>query len=180
MISKKTKYSFVSLILFAMISMFVLVSYASAYAYYNGGYPSASYELDFGYSRYNSTWTDRIAAAVTSWNLTSTPVAINNNGNSSNKVYVASYSDTWYGSYTPSTNWLGNVTSFNIKLNSRTIGNDATNWNNYVESVMVHELGHSLSLGDLNSGTSIMNENRNRNTMYKPQTDDINGVNAYY
>jgi len=179
MFAKKKKYSFVSLILTAMFSIFLLVPYASAYVYYDGGYPSATYKLDFGYSRYNSTWTNRISAAVSSWNSTSTPVWITNDGTSSNKVYAANYADSWYGLYTPSTNWLGSVTSFNIKLNSRTLNADASNWDHFVESTTVHEIGHSLSL-DHNNNTSIMNSGRDRNTMYKPQTDDINGVNAYY
>ena len=47
-------------------------------------------------------------------------------------------------------------------------------------SVACHELGHLLGLNDLTSGTAVMNTNRNRLTLYTPQTDDINGVSAGY
>ena len=44
-----------------------------------------------------------------------------------------------------------------------------------------HELGHALGLDDNNSGGAvIMNVGRNRNQVFTPQTDDINGVNSIY
>lgn len=46
-------------------------------------------------------------------------------------------------------------------------------------SVGNHELGHVLGLDHTNN-PAIMNINRDRQSMYLPQTDDINGVNALY
>lgn len=43
-------------------------------------------------------------------------------------------------------------------------------------STACHELGHVLGLGHAATETCIMNGNRDRNTVYTPQTDDINGV----
>jgi hypothetical protein len=53
--------------------------------------------------------------------------------------------------------------------------------NNYKQSTIVHEFGHALSLADNPSEKqSIMRHDRNRNTIIKPQQDDIKGVKSYY
>lgn len=72
--------------------------------------------------------------------------------------------------------------SFDITLNSRTISRDATNVSNFIQSVFVHELGHSIWLRDNPPTTSpsIMSHSRDRDTMTDPQTYDINAVNAKY
>lgn len=173
------KVKFIGTLLTVVMLFLLVVPSANAYVYNKDGYPSATYDLDFGYSRYNDTWTKRIAAAVANWNVTNTPVWITHSSSSINKMYADNYADGWYGLYIPSKNASGRVTSFMIKLNARTIGADASNWDHFIESTTVHEIGHSLKL-DHTSGTAIMNPNRNRNNMYTPQTDDINGVNAYY
>ncbi len=52
---------------------------------------------------------------------------------------------------------------------------------NFRRSVAGHEWGHALGLNDENSVTNaLMNQGRNRNTIYTPQSDDINGINAQY
>lgn len=177
--SKKLILVPLSLVLSFLISMFIAIPASYAYISNNQGYYTAAYTLDMGYSRYNSTWTDRVTAAAVSWNTTASPAFIQNSASSSNKLYISSYADTWFGYY--ESYRLGGtiVDQFDIKLNSRTIGNEATNWNNFVESSTVHEMGHSLNLAH-NSVTSIMNNYRDRNTMHTPQQDDIDGVNAYY
>lgn len=74
--------------------------------------------------------------------------------------------------------FLGRATSFTIKLNRRLLVNES---DYFRQSVMVHELGHALGLGDNPpESPSIMRYDRDRNTMISPQQDDIDGVNYYY
>lgn len=164
-----------------LFSFFPVIK-VNAYEVYEYGWKSPKYDLDFGDTSYNDTWVTQIHAAVESWNATDTPVNITNKASAKNKIYAGSYNDTWYGLYSADTYWFfgTHVTSFEIKLNAITIADDAQIWNNFVRSVLVHELGHSLKLDHNSRNDSIMNSARNRNTMFTPQADDINGVNAIY
>lgn len=100
---------------------------------------------------------------------------------SQNYILASQYLDEWYGIEIPTPS-SGYITSFIIKLNTRTIADNATNFSNFAQSVLVHELGHVFWLKD-NPGTtssSIMKYSRNRNLMILPQQYDINNVNAKY
>lgn len=146
--------------------------------YYSGGMPSATFSIKPW--NYNSTWQSPLNSALASWNATSTPANITKSTSATATLTVSSTSDTWYGLYTPTGIWP--FRSFTIKLNSRTIGADATNLSNFIKSAFAHELGHSLSLGDnpTTSSSSLMKHSRNRNTLYLPQNYDVAEVNAYY
>lgn len=87
--------------------------------------------------------------------------------------------------YESSTTLYGktNYTYFGSKITSFTAMVNAGNFNmttNVSRSTANHELGHVLGLDDIYSGTAIMNSNRNRSSLYLPQTDDKNGVKAIY
>ncbi|MDE7218292.1 MAG: matrixin family metalloprotease [Oscillospiraceae bacterium] len=69
------------------------------------------------------------------------------------------------------------IASFEAKINA---GNSSISRSNVARSTANHEFGHLLGINDLSSGTAIMNTNRERSTIYIPQTDDINGVAAVY
>lgn len=125
-------------------------------------------------NNYNDTWKKPMEAAAIAWNDTPTRVLVGISSSSKNQVIAASYSDTWYGSASSA-----NPGPFTIKLNSRTINRDATNFYNFVKSTLVHEYGHIFCL-DHTSKTSIMNSSRNRNTMTNPQKFDIDEVNTVY
>lgn len=130
---------------------------------------------------YNNTWQTPMNQSISNWNSTATRVWITKSSSSANTIVAAGYSDTWYGLATQTVS--GNTTTkFQIKLNSTTISNDATNFNNFVQSVLVHELGHILWLADNPSTTSssIMKYSRDRNTLTRPQTYDINDVNTKF
>ena len=73
--------------------------------------------------------------------------------------------------------FLGTIFTFNVYLN---VGNPNISGNNVARSTANHELGHLLGLDDISYGTAIMNSNRNRSSIYLPQTDDVNGVIAAY
>ncbi|MEU6724103.1 hypothetical protein ABZ917_10365 [Nonomuraea wenchangensis] len=150
--------------------MAVIATPAAAH-YYGSGMSTPNFTIR-PYS-YNSTWQGPMDRSLSLWNATATPAYIGKSSGSSSSVTAASYSDTWYGLYTSYGSW------FQIKLNSRTISNDAVNFSNYVTSVFTHELGHALSLAH-NSLTSIMNHSRNRNSMVAPQSHDVSDVNSYY
>lgn len=55
----------------------------------------------------------------------------------------------------------------------------ATHEEIFARSVGGHELGHTLGLDHTNN-PALMNSERDRWTIYRPQTDDINGINALY
>lgn len=138
------------------------------------GSQSPSINVPWHEDSYNSTWSSPMNAAASAWNSTATRVSVGHLSSSKNKVLVASYADTWYGNTSPA-----NPGPFTIKLNSRTINNDATNFYNFVKSTMVHEYGHVFCL-DHTAKTAIMNSSRNRNTMTVPQPFDISEVNSVY
>ena len=68
------------------------------------------------------------------------------------------------------------MVEFHSKINSA----NTNITGNVYQSVAAHQLGHPYGLGDLSSGNSLMSHARNRNTIYKPQTDDINGIKRIY
>lgn len=124
---------------------------------------------------YNSTWQTPMNQSLTNWNNTYSPVSLTKSTLSGSSITAASYADTWYGYYQA----CGDTCLY-IRLNSRTIAADATNFGNFVQSVLVHEYGHALYLGHRDGEDSIMNRNRNRNTMTKPTASDAANVRSYY
>lgn len=89
-------------------------------------------------------------------------------------------SNTWYGYYYVIDRYLlvGRVTKFHIELNRNILVNESSNCK---RSVITHELGHALGLGDNPPETrSIMRYDRNRDTMFRPYPDDVRGVEAYF
>ena len=135
---------------------------------------SQSPNINVPNNNYNDNWKAPMNAAAVAWNGTPTKVTVGFSSSSKNKLLADSYSDTWYGLSTSA-----NPGPFTIKLNSRTINRDASNFYNFVKSVLVHEYGHIFCL-DHTTKVSIMNDSRNRNTMTTPQQFDINEVNSVY
>jgi hypothetical protein len=156
------------------VFMFVLTTTTMVSAETDPDWGSQSPHINVPYNNYNEAWRTPMDAAAIAWNGTPTLVTVGFLSSSSNKLLAASYSDTWYG-----TSSSANPGPFTIKLNSRTINRDATNFSNFVQSVLVHEYGHIFCL-DHTSQTSIMNDTRNRNTMTTPQQFDIDEVNSVY
>lgn len=69
-----------------------------------------------------------------------------------------------------------NIDRFDIYVNTNSSA--LSDWT-IARSVAGHELGHGLGL-DHSAQTAIMNSNRNRQQIYSPQSDDIDGANAIY
>lgn len=85
-------------------------------------------------------------------------------------------SSTYYGRMTTTYNSNKFVTKLYGELNS---GNSNMTKSNVAKSTAVHEFGHSMGIGH-NSGSSIMNSNRDRTKVYNPTQDDINGIKSIY
>jgi len=132
---------------------------------------------------FNATWQAPMERAISNWNSRPTTVFFEQLSISNNTITAGSRVYTWYGLHTA---WhrAGIITRFTIDMNSRTISQDATNFSNFVTSVFAHELGHSIWLADNPAGTtangSIMNHNRNRNTLTTPTAFDVASVNIMF
>lgn len=150
----------------------VTTSPASAEPYSGSGQATPKLPI-YPYS-YNSTWQSALDQAITNWNVTVSPVDIYKYNGAASTITAQSYADTWYGYYTSC-----GSSCFYMRLNSRTISRDATNFSNFLTSVTVHEYGHALKLGHV-SGTSIMNSSRNRNVQTNPASSDIQNVRNNY
>ncbi len=123
---------------------------------------------------YNSTWQTAINNGRYNWNSTYSPVDLTVSTIGGSTITATSYSDTWYGYYQR----CGSTCMY-IRLNSRTIARDASNVRNFITSVLVHEYGHALNLAHTTS-YSIMNYNRDRNTMTYPSSSDVSNARAAY
>jgi hypothetical protein len=105
-----------------------------------------------------------------------------------NTVITGSFAHPWFGLFTPTLNSTGlNVTRFEIRMNERTIYQHATTDSrrrNYIRSVFTHELCHALGLRDGFNGRpqgngingSIMNHDRDRNTIFRLTSFDISSI----
>ncbi|MGL5714033.1 MAG: matrixin family metalloprotease [Paraclostridium sp.] len=160
----------------SLVSIGMMTTISSAYVLYSQGSTSASISI-----KNRCSYSNVFKNSLSAWNATPTKAYIKEVVNSNTYAIDGVYGDEWYGTYTPTKlqNIIsGRATEFNIKLNRRLLVDKS---DNFRQSVLVHELGHALCLGDNPPQTqSIMRYDRNRNTMIKPQQDDINGVNAAY
>lgn len=180
-IRKNIKY--LSFVIFAFNCILYIPSISYAASPYNTyGLQNGRASVAIRVSSYNPNWATLINNSRITWN-NSANVNITQNDNSSNWIEAGDYGNDWYGRtiQTYNTN-TGYTTQFYIKINGETINQKATNVSNFVMSTMSHEFGHIFWLCDnpVTSNPSIMDYNRNRNTMTSPQQFDISNVNAKY
>lgn len=170
----------VGIILTTMLLALTTTATVLGYSFFPAGSLTTKYSVKV--CNCNSLWLSLIDNSIASWNSTPTPVNITKSSTAKNNINASNYTDTWYGYYIGYNEGISSLFYFDIKLNANTIQKKATNFNNFVQSVLVHELGHSFSLDDNPPGVTatIMYYDRDRNIMTTPQTDDINGVNDYY
>lgn len=169
----------------AMVTMLVMGVniFASNDPYLTYGSQSASINVKSYSNLYNDTWVDILNAGRSAWNTSATPVWISTSSSSVNTIEAAQYDDTWYGicsqTYNTST---GYTQKFSIKINARTISRDAVDFSNFAISTTAHEFGHVFWLCDnpTTSSSSLMKYTRDRNSMTKPQTFDVNNVTSKY
>jgi hypothetical protein len=151
--------------------------------YYSGG--GASPRFAIKPYHYNPTWQPPLNRALRVWNRTRTPARIVKRSGSRSRLIASRYRATWWGLYVPRGDRRHRY--FTIKMNARTIARDANRFSNFVTSVFAHELGHRLSLRDLDSNfdctprwDSIMSYCANRNRMIRPQRHDVRDVRRIY
>lgn len=156
-----------------------VIAVVSASAFLSYGWPNVVIPIK-PYS-YNNTWQSPMDASISNWNNAGAKITFNKDSTSNNTIIVDSYADSWLGLNT-GTHSGSQLTRFVIQLNSRTINLNATNFSNFVTSVFVHELGHSIWLADNPDTTceTIMSYYRDRNTMTQPQVYDIRNVQLKY
>ncbi len=155
------------------------VTIISEWAYLDYGWSTTTIPIQ-PYS-YNDVWQTAMDASISSWNNAGVEVTFGKDSSCDNTVIAAYLDADWYGNITCYPN-ESELESFDISLNSRRISEDTTNTSNFIQSVFVHELGHTIWLRD-NPPTgldSIMYHFRDRDTMTEPQDYDINAVNAKY
>lgn len=154
---------------------------AFGYSLITNGYYKSSIDLKFD-SDLSSMYRTTISDSISEWNSKSiSPVNFYTKLDSNNAVYEYLTIGTGiYGVYIPrgvSGNPKHSSTGFHIAFSKAMCEGFNKTWKTR-QSVGVHELGHATGLGDLQSGSCIMNQNRNRESIYIPKTDDVNGVKA--
>ena len=117
--------------------------------------------------------------AMYDWNHAQDHFTYDYSSNSDNTLdYVNIASSTLYGNiqvnYNSST---GIINYFKANINK---GNSKIHYQNRARSAASHELGHSLGLAHSSNSSAIMYKHRNRSSIYKPQTDDLNGITEIY
>jgi hypothetical protein len=147
--------------------------------YYSGGMPNRT----FNYRTHgiNSTWVSIYDTANIRWNQR-VGSTIGRSTSAKADATAGSYSQSWYGQYTPH-GARGINRTFTIKVNVRTLSKDGgSHFSDWCYSTTTHEVGHSLSLTDdpHTSSASIMKHNRNRTTSQLPTSYDISEVFRIY
>lgn len=188
---KKRKKFFTSMIL-TILAIVIFIPTTQAYNFTGNRWPKKSGQSYTVYLRYGmpntSSYTiyrDAFASAVSDWNSSQSKISFNlSDSNASSPFYVGTYYTEFqeiygeckcYGSF--SSDYI--FETVNVLLNTNNPGIQTKSKTR--RSVAGHELGHALGLHEENSvANALMNQNRNRETIYTPQTDDINGVNARY
>lgn len=158
------------------------VMYVHAATFINCGDADGKIAVQSYQSKYGEAWCNVINKSINAWNNSSANVAISVSDSSNNKILVRKYDEAWYGLATQTCSSAGYTSKFDIKINSRTIRNDASSYAKFARSTLTHEFGHIFWLADDpdTSQKSIMKYSRDRNVMVKPQTFDINNVNQKY
>lgn len=177
-LERKKLVSFLLLSLAFSIIFIISSTDANAYSLNGRKLPSKSFAYKWGdnLSESSSVIGDAFRSATGDWysavsiNLFYTTAA----KSTFNSYHVSSSSEYGYTTTYFNTS-TGIVNYYEAYVNG---SNSNITKNNVARSVAVHELGHPMGLADLQSGTAVMNQQRNRENIYIPQTDDKNGISA--
>jgi len=170
-----------SLLILAVLLTGVCAPIAIAYSLMTNGYWTSSIDMKFD-SGLTSDYRTATSNAISAWNSKNiSPVNYNTKLDSANTVYqTLSLGTNKYGQYSSyNTGSDPNHTATRFDITYCTMYCEGFNKTYKTpQSTGVHELGHAAGLDDLSSGSCIMNSNRDRESIYTPKTDDVNGVNA--
>jgi hypothetical protein len=160
------------LVAVALATFLLSTSSAAAYVLHPYGYQSQRIPIDrVTYVAY--AYLSPAASAASSWTNAGVGITITSPG--TNRLRTGYYANEWYGH---TAMILGGVpphsgTSFTIYINTRKCDSLSASGK---QSVIAHELGHTIGLDEGNVSGSLMDQNRNRNTIYLPQPDDKRGA----
>ncbi|SFE87446.1 Matrixin [Paenibacillus algorifonticola] len=170
-----------------ILMTFIFTSSALAYSFTGHTWSKTNgntYNVSVKYATTNTTYRAAFDSAVSDWNSSQSKIKFNLsalNVSSLNKVGTQDVDNpSLYGvCITYPISGTAKISYFTADLN---IGNpNVVNYSKTRRSTAGHELGHALGLDHVSVlVTAIMNSSRDRETVYTPQTDDINGVNALY
>ncbi|MGY3718638.1 matrixin family metalloprotease [Sutcliffiella cohnii] len=172
-------------IVFALCFVFVFTAVHKVSAYSLLGGKHKTNNIKYNFVGFEGTY-DKIGKpfndAILDWNATNTK--INFAWSSSGYQITVKAKDfgnvSWSGRCTNYRQYItfGDYVDSVIEGNLYYL-NRSTYSANKVKGVWAHELGHALGLDHVSGSNKLMYDNDGR-TVYKPTTDEVNGVNALY
>ncbi|NRG47577.1 matrixin family metalloprotease [Bacillus sp. CRN 9] len=170
---------------FALCFIFLFAVAQQTYAYALLGGKHKTNNLKFRITDFNGTY-DKVGKplnnAIADWNATSTKISFTSGGVGSEITIKAKNfgNVSWSGRCTNYRDLIiaGNYTGSVIEGNLYYLNQNSYSANK-VKGVWGHELGHALGLAHVN-GTNRLMYSTDARTVYKPTSDEINGVNSLY
>ncbi len=159
----------------ALLTFLLVASDAFAFTLTVVGYQSKQIPVDrvtyVGYA-----YLTPAANAAASWTNAGVGITVTSPG--ANRIYTEYRADTWYGLYDHLTHGgpqYHTCTAFRIVVNTMMCDSLTATGK---QSVICHELGHAVGLGEGDVPIAVMRQTRNRELIYTPKTDDKQGANA--
>lgn len=173
-----------SLVLIIPLLFISLSTEASAYSYLGGKHKTKTLKVKQASSflTTNQLIGGAFSSAMGDWNVAGTPIRISYNSTSlPNAEIIANggyYGNTGWSGMCRNTRTYNYITKSNIQANYTYLLSKSYNFTKN-KGVMAHEIGHALGLGHVSGSNKLMYNNDGR-TVYKPTSDEINGIKALY
>lgn len=163
--------------LLLLIAVIGIPTLSNAFNHYRHGYYHSVVHVNAQIVK-NAKYRTPYLNAMSVWNGSTNRIRWGNANASESYVRLSGWNEDFYGRYAPlGYKSNGRASKFKIEINDNRLFMASSIFR---QSVIAHEMGHALCLDHNTSSTSLMNSNRNRNSIYKPNQDDIRGVNYAY
>lgn len=170
-------------LLMSIFLVFIVSQEVYAYALLGGKHKTNAISYRIG--TFNGTYEKvgkHLNSAILDWNATSTKISFKAVAGTNQVVIHAknfgnldwSAKCTNYRDYAIAGRYTSSIIDGNLYFL-----NKSSYTGNMVKGVWSHEFGHALGLDHVNGTTKLMHP-RDTRTVYKPTTDEINGVNSLY